>query len=277
MTSLVCIAVALVWQTGLARATERVDLQLILAVDVSRSINLEEQKLQRSGYVAAFRDRAVIRAIKSGHLGRIAVTYVEWADETIQRVLVPWSVIKSKETANLFADRLAARPFRPERRTSISAMFDKARAMFASSGRASFRRVLDLSGDGPNNNGGSVIKARNALIRTGVTINGLPILAGPDETFTAFDPDKLEQYFRECVVGGTGAFVLPIRSKSEFASAIRSKLLMEISARTPVEPLSVQKAQFFAQRVHFQPTRRLCDRRLLGLWFRPPFKPPRVS
>lgn len=187
MTSLICIAAALVWQTSLVRADQRVDLHLILAVDVSRSINLEEQKLQRSGYVAAFRDRAVIRAIKSGHLGRIAVAYVEWADATIQRVLVPWSVISSEETAIGFADRLASRPFRPERRTSISSMFDKARAMFASSGLDSFRRVLDLSGDGPNNNGGSVIKARNALIHSGVTINGLPILAGPDETFTAFD------------------------------------------------------------------------------------------
>lgn len=123
-------------------------------------------------------------------------------------------------------------------------MFNKARAMFASNGISSLRRVLDLSGDGPNNNGGPVIQARNALIQTGVTINGLPILAGADQILTAYEPEELERYFRECVIGGTGAFVLPIRSKSEFASAIRSKLLMEISGRTPPQPLRVRKAQF---------------------------------
>jgi Protein of unknown function (DUF1194) len=244
MTSLICIAATFVAQAGMARAAEQVDLQLILAVDVSRSINLEEQKLQRSGYVAAFRDRALVRAIKSGHLGRIAVTYVEWADVGTQRVLVQWQIVESEATASAFADRLAQGPLRPARRTSISSMFDKARAMFASSGLSSLRRVLDISGDGPNNHGGPVIPARNALIRSGVTINGLPILAGADQLFTAYEPEELERYFRDCVIGGTGAFVLPIRSKEEFASAIRSKLLMEVSGRTPLEPPTVRKAQF---------------------------------
>ncbi|MGI9410072.1 MAG: DUF1194 domain-containing protein [Hyphomicrobiaceae bacterium] len=223
----------LLWTPAQARKwqpVEFVDLELILAVDVSRSMNARRLQLQREGYVAAFRDPEVIRAIKSGPQGRVAVTYVEWSGSDSQTTIVPWRVIGSADDANAFANDLEQSPTSRTRRTSISAMLNKAQNIFESSGVRALRRVVDVSGDGPNNSGPPVVKARNDLIRTGVVINGLPILSEPDEGPGYMVKVDLDDYYRDCVIGGPGSFYIPVSSMQNFAKAIRMKLIREIAA-----------------------------------------------
>jgi hypothetical protein len=206
----------------------QVDLELVIAVDVSLSMDMEEQRLQRDGYVAAFRDPALHRAIKSGAYSRIAVVYVEWAGPSWQSVIIPWTVIDGPEAALAFADRLAAQPISRQRLTSIGAALRFAKGMLSGSGFASIRRVVDVSGDGPNNSGPPVAAARDALVADGVVINGLPIMlrvAMP----SFFDLADLDQYYAGCVIGGAGAFMVPVKDVAEIKSAIRRKLLLEIS------------------------------------------------
>ena len=156
-----------------------VDLALVIAVDVSYSMDIEEQRIQRLGYVTSFRDRDVIRMIRSGTLGRIAVTYVEWGGSAVQ--VIPWTIIDSAESANGFAAELSRRPLRRISFTSISNALAFARELFGSSGLASRRRVIDVSGDGPNNAGAPVPIARNAAVAQGIVVDGLPIMLGrPD-------------------------------------------------------------------------------------------------
>ena len=207
-----------------------VDLELILAVDVSRSMNKRRLQLQRQGYVAAFRDPDVIHAIRSGPQGRIAVTYVEWSGSDNQTTIVPWRIIGSADDAHAFADDLALRPTSRTRRTSISAMLNKAHLIFGSSGVRGLRRVVDVSGDGPNNSGPPVVKARKDLIRTGVVINGLPILPAANENPGYVEMINLDEYYRDCVIGGPGAFYIPVSNMQNFAKAIRMKLIREIAA-----------------------------------------------
>lgn len=246
-----CLVTLIALETAWARASEArtkrlVDLQLILAVDISRSIEIKELLLQRNGYVAAFRNPMILRAIKAGRLGRIAVTYVEWGGPGSQRVLVPWTVIDSDAAARAFAARLDRQPIERSLRTSMSAMFDRARELFSASGFGSARRVVDLSGDGPNNSGRPLAGAREELINTGVTINGLPILADRYHSSNRQGAMNLERYFHDCVIGGDGAFSMPIRSREEFASAIRNKMILEISNLSPPARPSVQRASFRA-------------------------------
>ena len=213
-----------------------VDLELVLAVDISLSMQLDEQRLQREGYVAAFRDKAILKAIKSGPQGRIAVSYVEWAGAGIQSVVVPWRLIATSDHAHDFADSLAVEPIRRARMTSISSALRYAGRMFTGNGYRGLRRVVDVSGDGPNNSGIMIEKARDKLSSSGVTINGLPIMLqsiGPWGGY--FEIPNLDKYYRDCVIGGSGAFALAVRDKSEFATAIRQKLLLEIAGLTPRE------------------------------------------
>ncbi len=222
---------------------EFVDLELVLAVDVSRSMDLDEQHLQRGGYVAAFRDPALLQAIRSGPNGRIAVTYVEWASRLSQRVVVPWQVIASSEDADRFADALLNSPYSQAFFTSISGAVEISNSLFDNSGVRGLRRVIDVSGDGPNNSGGPVEASRDTVIADGTVINGLAIqLADRTGPYTYFDIPGLDRYFRDCVIGGPGAFVLTIGSKKEFASAIRKKLLLEIAGRIPEPKARVWRA-----------------------------------
>ncbi len=235
-----------------AQAEVPVDLELILAVDVSLSMDHDEQKLQRDGYVTALRDPAVIQAIRSGPLGRIALTYVEWAGSHLQQVTIPWQLISSESEAHAFADALAAKPIGRARMTSISRAIRTSTQLFGSNGFAGHRRVIDVSGDGPNNGGGPVVEARDAAIRAGIVINGLAIqIKRGMGLYSYFDIPDLDKYYAACVIGGTGSFVLPIRTKGEFATAIRQKLLLEIAGLTPTPPARqradqprIQKAQF---------------------------------
>lgn len=217
-----------------------VDLALVLAVDVSRSIDSEEQRVQRQGYVAAFRSPEIVRAIKSGPLGRIAVVYFEWAGSLHQSVAVPWTTIENSADAAAFANSLDEQPILPEAGTSISASLAFAGRLFPVSGTQPSRRAIDISGDGPNNDGPPVAPERDGLIAAGVVINGLPIeLDGDSEP---------SDYYERSVIGGLGAFAITVQSSSDVAEAIRRKLVREIAGQAPA-------ASGFANAV-VQPARR---------------------
>lgn len=226
-----------------AAAQARVDLELLIAVDVSLSMDVDEQRLQREGYVAAFRDPEIHGAITSGGLGSIAVAYMEWAGPSWQNVTIPWTVVDSPGAALAFADRLAAQPISRERLTSISGALHFARTLLSGNGFAGIRRVVDVSGDGPNNSGPPVLVARNELVADGVVVNGLPIvLRAGSPSF--FDLADLDRYYAACVIGGAGAFMVPVKDIVELKSAIRRKLLLEISGLgSPPHLVRVQAAE----------------------------------
>ena len=225
---------------GIAKGTDdlvEVDLELILAVDVSRSIDGDEHRLQREGYVAAFRHPDLLRAIRSGPIGRIAVVYFEWAGKRHQSVAVPWTVLGDGNDAEAFADALAAQPILPEAGTSISASLMFAERIFDVSGARGLRRAIDISGDGVNNDGPALAEVRQRLIANGITINGLPIDLGPEGV------GDLTDYFECCIVGGPGAFAIAVGDKTELAAAIRRKLVLEIAwLPTPPVPVSFVSA-----------------------------------
>lgn len=218
------------------RASEQeVDLVLVLAVDVSFSMDPEEQELQRQGFVEAFRSPHIHRAIARGAIGRIAVTYMEWAGASDQRVLMPWTVIYGAEDAMAFADQLSSRPIRRGQNTSISAAIDTAVLLIRRSGYTSVRRVIDVSGDGINNQGRGVTEARDDAVAAGITINGLPIMMDR----MSVDTTELDLYYRDCVIGGLGAFVLPVRERQQIVRAIKTKIIMEVSGLTSRRGLMV--------------------------------------
>lgn len=210
-----------------------VDLALVIAVDVSYSMDVEEQALQREGFAEAFRSREVQDAIRRGAIGRIAVAYMEWAGSLDQKVIVPWTVLDNPETILAFADRIASTPLRRAQRTSISGALDFSVKLLEASGFAATRRVIDVSGDGPNNQGRPVVPARDDAVGQGITVNGLPIML---KAAGYFDIPDLDNYFRDCVIGGVGAFIVPARERSQFMQAIKTKILLEVAGREP-EPL----------------------------------------
>ena len=226
------IAAPAVAQPYAQSATQtEVDLELVLAVDISRSMDFDEQALQRAGYVEAFRHPEVIAAIGSGMIGRIAVTYLEWAGPGTQLHRVPWTLVDGVQSAHAFADAMAAVPISRERHTSISAGLITAAGLLAASPFAGLREVIDVSGDGPNNMGPPVLEARRAVLERGVTINGLPIMLRPGGGF--FNVHDLDVYYENCVIGGPAAFLVTVESPDRFAVAIRRKLVLEIAGRTP--------------------------------------------
>jgi hypothetical protein len=215
-----------------AKAETAVDLELVLAVDVSGSMDEEEHILQRQGYVAAFRHPEVINTIMSGFIGRVAVTYVEWAGPLSQVVTVPWRIVDGKDSAEAFADFLADEPITFIRGTSISGGIGFAAGLFDDNAIEGTRRVIDVSGDGPNNMGEPVEAARDQALTQGIVINGLPLLLKPRAYFLT-DGAGLDDYYRDCVIGGPGSFVIPVTKKTHLARAIRRKLLLEIAGPRP--------------------------------------------
>jgi hypothetical protein len=210
-----------------------VDLNLVLAVDVSWSMDPEEQRLQRDGYVGAFRDPQVIKAIQSGPQQRIAVTYFEWAGPDIHFIVVPWMIVDGQGAAHKLAEDLSKREISRHRMTSISSALQFADRQLAASPFRAPRRVIDVSGDGPNNSGmAPVTLVRDELLANGVIINGLPITLKTGHT-SGFgwgqDIGDLDAYYSNCVIGGPGSFMIPIKKLDEFATATRQKLLLEIS------------------------------------------------
>ena len=215
----------------------KADLELVLAVDISRSMDYEEHALQRDGYVEAFRHKDVINALMSGPEGRIAVTYMEWAGEGATYQVIPWTMIDSSNAAHAFADRLAEEQIRGERRTSISGALFAAADLIEGNDIVAFRRAIDVSGDGANNAGLPVEEAREYVLRRDITINGLPILLNrPGHGFgNGYDIEHLDRYYKHCVIGGEGAFIAPVYDLKHLASTIRKKLVMEI-AGLDIEP-----------------------------------------
>jgi hypothetical protein len=205
-----------------------VDLLLVLAVDVSRSIVEEEARLQREGYGAAVCDPDVARAVRGGAAGAVGLAYVEWADFDRQRLVLPWTRIASARDAAAWAEALAAAPRSPPATyTSISGAIDFARRVLAEAPWPAARRVVDVSGDGQNNDGDPAEDARDRAVAEGITVNGLPILGhGPAEPTDPY----LEDYYRVRVAGGPGAFVIAAKDFAAFGRAVRRKLIREIVA-----------------------------------------------
>ena len=232
---LLAIMLALVIPNGAARAAfdKPVDLELILGVDVSRSIDIGEAQLQREGYIKAFQDPEVIRAITTGMFGRIAVAYFEWAGLVHREIVANWTLIDSKESAHAFGAALGRKFPGSARRTSISGAIDFATPWFDDNGFEGTRRVIDLSGDGPNNGGDLVTVSRRRALATGVTINGLPILDEWGGNYSWFNIPNLDLYYRDCVIGGPGAFLVVAADFKDFARAVRRKLILEIAGHTP--------------------------------------------
>jgi hypothetical protein len=220
-----------------------VDVELVLAVDVSYSMDPDEQALQREGYMAAITSHEFMQALRQGMHGRIAMTYFEWAGMHHRQIIVPWRLIDGPESADAFAADIGRARYTRASRTSISGALLFAAPLFEGSGYRGVRRVIDVSGDGVNNNGPPVAMTRDEVLAKGITINGLPIMLKRPNAST-MDIDNLDVYFEDCVIGGPGAFVIPIRNREQFREAIRTKLVLEVAGRTPehrVVPVSAAK------------------------------------
>ena len=217
-----------------AQTETEVDLALVVAVDISFSMDTDEQALQREGFAQAFRSRLVHEAIRGGMLGKIAVTYMEWAGSPDQKVIVPWTILDNSESLMAFADKIASTPLRRAQRTSISSAIDFSVRLLEESGVTATRQVIDVSGDGPNNQGRLVVEARDAALAKGITINGLPIMLRQPGYL---DIPDLDVYYKDCVIGGQGSFTVPVRERDQFIEAIKTKILLEIANLMPEQPL----------------------------------------
>ena len=209
-----------------------VDVQLILAVDVSYSMDMDELAVQREGYAQAIVSKDFLQALKTGPNGKVAVTYFEWAASSDQKIIIPWRVIDGPESADAVAADIMKTPIRRASRTSISGAIYFAMPLFDESPYKGLRRVIDISGDGPNNNGTPVTIARDEALSKGIVINGLPIMV-KEPSYSTMDIDDLDFYYEDCVIGGPGSFVLSIKDREKFKEAIRTKLLMEVAGRAP--------------------------------------------
>jgi hypothetical protein len=213
-----------------------VDVELILAVDVSYSMDLDELAVQREGYAQAINSKEFLQALKTGPTGKIAVTYFEWAASNDQKIIIPWRVIDGPETADAVSHEIMKTPIRRASRTSISGAINFAVPLFDENPNHGLRRVIDVSGDGANNNGAPVTGARDAALAKGIVINGLPIMV-KEPSYSTMDIDNLDFYYEDCVIGGPGSFVVSIKDREKFKEAIRSKLLLEVASRPPARPV----------------------------------------
>lgn len=214
-----------------AAADREVDVELVLAVDVSGSMDMDEHTLQRQGYAAAFQHPGLIQVIQSGIKGRIAVTFVEWAGDGAHAVIVPWTEVHDAASARAVADTLLSLPRAWLRGTSISSALVYSATLFGGNGFTSKRRVIDVSGDGANNDGVPVEQARDFVVAQGIVINGLPVMLK-----RSMEPVPLDVYYKDCVVGGPGAFVIAVHDAEQWAGAIRRKLVQEIASTPPPVP-----------------------------------------
>lgn len=209
-----------------------VDVVLVLAVDISYSMDTREQALQREGYVGALVSPEFLSAVAQGMHGKVAVAYVEWAGSFDQQVVVPWHVIDGRASAEAFASAITEAPYRRAYRTSISGALQFSAQLLRDSGFRGLRRVIDVSGDGANNQGSLVTAARDAVLAEGITINGLPLLLERPSP-VGMDIGNLDVYYEDCVIGGPSAFVIPIRDRSQFKEATRTKLVQEVAGLSP--------------------------------------------
>ncbi|PUB14889.1 uncharacterized protein DUF1194 [Yoonia sediminilitoris] len=213
-----------------------VDLELVLMVDVSRSMTERELEIQRRGYAEALQSDSVFSAVQSGLLQRVAITYIEWAGT--QEVVVGWRVVQTRADLDAFARSLTSK-FNPAlRRTSISGALSYGTAQLNNNIYKGLRRVIDISGDGPNNQGRYVVQARDEALAQGIIINGLPLMTR-EGMGNSWHLDDLDVYYRNCVIGGPGSFVIPVLDWADFAEAVRRKLILEMVA-TPQPDILVQ-------------------------------------
>ncbi|MEM9206945.1 MAG: DUF1194 domain-containing protein [Pseudomonadota bacterium] len=216
-----------------ARSETPVDVELIIAVDVSRSMTERELEIQRRGYAEALVSDEVIEAIRyGGYYSQIALTYVEWAGVYSQRVIVDWTLIRERADAEAFAEKLTSNFNTSLRRTSISGIIDHAIPKFETNDFAGERQVIDISGDGPNNDGRPVLSARARANERGITINGLPLMTR-EGMGAQWHLDDLDEYYRQCVITGPTAFVIPVLEWQDFPTAVRQKLVLELADRQP--------------------------------------------
>ncbi|APG08931.1 hypothetical protein BKD09_11375 [Bradyrhizobium japonicum] len=209
-----------------------VDVELVLAVDVSYSMDPGELLLQREGYAEAIVSNEFLQALKAGPNRRLALIYVEWSGPNDQKIIVPWRLIDSRESAAAVAAEIAKAPVRMGSRTSISGAINFALPLFDADPYRGLRRVIDVSGDGVNNDGSPVTIARDAALARGITINGLPIML-EGRLPSQMDIDDLDLYYEDCVIGGSGSFMVTIRSRDGFKEAIRTKLVLEVAGGVP--------------------------------------------
>ena len=213
-----------------------VDVELVIAVDVSYSMDLDELAVQREGYARAIVSKEFLQALRTGPNSKISVTYFEWSASSDQKIIIPWRVIDGPETADAVADEIMNTPVRRGSRTSISGAISFAIPLFDEDPYRGLRRVIDISGDGPNNNGAPVTPVRDEALAKGIVINGLPIMI-KEPSYSTMDIDNLDWYYEDCVIGGAGAFVVPIKDRENFKEAIRTKLIREVAGRTPERPV----------------------------------------
>jgi Protein of unknown function (DUF1194) len=213
-----------------------VDVELVIAVDVSYSMDLDELAVQREGYARAIVSKEFLQALRTGPNSKISVTYFEWSASSDQKIIIPWRVIDGPETADAVADEIMNTPVRRGSRTSISGAISFAIPLFDEDPYRGLRRVIDISGDGPNNNGAPVTPVRDEALAKGIVINGLPIMI-KEPSYSTMDIDNLDWYYEDCVIGGAGAFVVPIKDRENFKEAIRTKLIREVAGRTPGRPV----------------------------------------
>lgn len=233
------------WTGGLAAPAYRfadnrpsavpVDVELVIAVDISNSMDPEEQELQREGYVLALTSREFLTALRAGAHGKVAITYFEWAGLHDQAIVMPWRLIDSPESADAVAREIARAPYRRAPRTSIYGALQFARPLFDASGYRGLRQVIDVSGDGVNNMGAPVMQARDVVLAAGITINGLPIMLRRQSGYGVWGRayENLDVYYEDCVIGGPGSFVIAIKERDQFKEATRTKLVMEIAGLAP--------------------------------------------
>src|SRR6266403_1638873 len=198
----------------------------------SYSRDMDELAIQRERYAQAIVSKEFLQALETWPFGKISVTYFEWAASSDQKIIIPWRVIDGPETADAVANEIMKTPIRRASRTSISGAINFAMPLFDENPYRGIRRVIDISGDGPNNNGAPVTGARDTALEKGITINGLPIMV-KEPSYSTMDIDNLDLYYEDCVIGGPGSFVLTIKDRVKFKEAIRTKLILEVAGLTP--------------------------------------------
>ncbi len=244
MRLLACLLALLLTAATVATAQERkaVDLTLALAIDISGSIDPEEAHLQRQGYVQAFRDPVIVKAILGGPNGRIAVAYFEWSDSWMQKLLIDWTLLDSEASIAAFARRLDDAPISIARRTSISGAIRYAIPLFARAPYDADRKVLDISGDGSNNDGMLVTDMRHEALKDRIVINGLPIMNDRPNPFGFPNETDLDKYYLACVTGGPRSFVEVAHNFDDFPRAVRKKLLQEVADTGPRSDFDIGEA-----------------------------------
>jgi hypothetical protein len=199
-------------------------------------MDLDELAVQREGYAQAIVSKEFLQALKAGPNSKISVTYFEWSASTDQKIIIPWRVIDGPETAGAVADEIMNTPVRRGSRTSISGAIAFAMPLFDHDPYHGLRRVIDISGDGPNNNGPPVTPVRDEALSKGIVINGLPVMV-KEPSYATMDIENLDWYYEDCVIGGPGSFVVPIKGRENFKEAIHAKLIREVAGRTPERPV----------------------------------------